>query len=216
MFLKRIIPFFLLLISFCAFFFLSVQSYAQSVEEDLSGSFFRLHILANSNSEEDQALKYLVRDELISYLHTLSGDTHSKESVMELARLHLADFQKVSEKVIAENGYSYPVAVEIGNFPFPTKHYGNLSLPAGSYDALRVTIGKAEGQNWWCVLFPPLCFVNSTTGLVEEEDLAPIEDTLSDDEIALITTEDTDTIRFKFKLVELMQNANSFFEQLDN
>ena len=151
MFLKRIIPFFLLLISFCAFFFLSVQSYAQSVEEDLSGSFFRLHILANSNSEEDQALKYLVRDELISYLHTLSGDTHSKESVMELARLHLADFQKVAEKVIAENGYSYPVAVEIGNFPFPTKHYGNLSLPAGSYDALRVTIGKAEGQNMWKV-----------------------------------------------------------------
>lgn len=214
--LRRIIPFFLLLFSFCLFFFFSAHSYARSVHEDLSTSFFRLHILANSDSEEDQNLKYLVRDEIISYLNTLSDSASSKEEVMELAKMHLADFRKIAEKVIQENGYSYPVSVEVGNFSFPTKYYGNLSLPTGSYDALRITIGRAEGQNWWCVLFPPLCFVSPATGIVEEDSMKQIEEGLSRDEVALITTDDTNSVSFKFKLVELMQNADAFFEGLGN
>lgn len=209
---NRFIPFCLLLISFCVFFLFSAHSYAQSIHEDLSASFFRLHILANSDSVEDQNLKYLVRDEVVAYLNTLCVSGASKEEVMEIARLHLADFKQIAEKVVAENGYSYPVHVEIGNFTFPTKYYGNLSLPAGSYDALRITIGKAEGQNWWCVLFPPLCFVSPATGIVEEESMEQIEENLSEDEVALITTNDTDSVCFKFKLVELMQNADSFWE----
>lgn len=214
--LRRIIPFCLLLLSFCLFFFFSAHSYAQSVHEDLSASFFRLHILANSDSEEDQNLKYLVRDEIIAYLNTLSDGTSSKEEVMELAKMHLVDFRKIAEKVIQENGYSYPVSVELGNFSFPTKYYGNLSLPAGSYDALRITIGRSEGQNWWCVLFPPLCFVSPATGIVEEDSMKQIEEDLSKDEVALITIDDTNSVSFKFKLVELMQNADAFFEGLGN
>jgi len=213
---KRIVPFLFLLLSFCVFFLYSAHSYAQSIHKDLSNSFFRLHILANSDTEEDQNLKYLVRDEIVSYMNTLCISNTSKEDAIELANSHLADFKQIAEKVVQENGYSYPVKVEVGNFTFPTKFYGNLALPAGSYDALRITIGKAEGQNWWCVLFPPLCFVNETTGIAEEETMEKIEENLTEDEMAFITTEDTQSVCFKFKLVEWMQNANSLWDTFQN
>lgn len=192
------------------FFYVGISaiSYATTVSSDISDSVFRLHVLANSDSEEDQNLKYKVRDALIAYLEDIAKDTSSKEEVMQLVANHLQDFETIAKQTITENGYTYDVTVEVGNFDFPTKNYGDISLPAGYYDALRVKIGEAKGQNWWCVMFPPLCFVNVTSGIVPEESKETMKENLNEEEYALISNQDSSTIQFKFKLIEWLQNTN--------
>lgn len=197
--IKKIFILFLLLLLFtsiCAF------SYINTVSAHISESVFRLHVIANSNRFEDQNLKYLVRDKLIENMNTLAENCNSKEEVMALALEHLSDFEKIATSVVKENGFDYEVTCEIGNFEFPTKEYGDISLPAGFYDALRIKIGNAEGKNWWCVMFPPLCFVDVTSGVVPDESKKLIKDEISQEEFLLIS-ENTPDIKFKFKLLEL-------------
>ena len=192
------------------FFYVGISaiSYATTVSSDIADSVFRLHVLANNDSEEAQKLKYKVRDALIAYLEDIAKDTSSKEEVMQLVTNHLQDFETIAKQTITENGYTYDVTVEVGNFDFPTKNYGDISLPAGYYDALRVKIGEAKGQNWWCVMFPPLCFVNVTSGIVPEESKETMKENLNEEEYALISNQDSSTIQFKFKLIEWLQNTN--------
>ena len=194
-----------LILLFTLFLSLSAISYAKSVSTDISKNVFRLHVLANSNSEEDQNLKYKVRDSLISYMNSLCADVSSKSEAIEIAQSHVDEFKQIALDVIRENGYNYNVEIEIGNFEFPTKHYGDISLPAGFYDALRVKIGKAEGQNWWCVMFPPLCFVDVTSGVVPEDSKENLQENLSDEDYSIVSQDDAVT-KFKFKIVELFQN----------
>ena len=194
-----------LILLFTLFLSLSAISYAKSVSTDISKNVFRLHVLANSNSEEDQNLKYKVRDSLISYMNSLCADVSSKSEAIEIAESHVDEFKQIALNVIKENGYNYNVEIEIGNFEFPTKQYGDISLPAGIYDALRVKIGKAEGQNWWCVMFPPLCFVDVSSGVVPEESKENLQENLSDEDYTIISDESPIT-KFKFKIVELFKN----------
>lgn len=188
---------------FLIFLFTSIRSYANDVSKDLADNFFRLHILANSDSDEDQALKLKVRDNIISYMNTLSYSGLTKEEAIDLTNSHLVAFQEIAEKTIASEGYNYPIKLEIGNFYFPTKEYGNISLPAGYYDALKIEIGESKGKNWWCSLFPPLCFVDISAGVINEESEKYLKDNLSDDEFAMIT-DDSETVKFKFKIIELL------------
>ncbi len=195
----------ILMLLFIIFTVLSAGSYAKSVSDDLSSSVFRLHVIANSDSKEDQVLKYKVRDALISYMNTLNIDLSNKDDVVESARKHINEFTEIAENVIAQNGFDYNVNIEIGNFEFPTKTYGDISLPAGFYDALKVKIGKSEGQNWWCVMFPPLCFVDVTSGVVPDESKENLQENLSDEDYDIIS-ENNGITRFKFKIVELFKN----------
>lgn len=199
-FLKTFIILSILLI---LFFIVTAYSYATSISQGLGENIFRLHILANSDSEEDQTLKLKVRDTILEYMKTLTNDMSDKQAVIELSKKHLQDFKEIAEDVIRENGYDYSVNIEIGNFYFPTKYYGNISLPAGNYDALKIQIGEAKGQNWWCSLFPPLCFVSISSGVVEEEGEEYLKENLSDEEFEIISSSSSD-IEFKFKIVELM------------
>lgn len=201
--LKRLLVIFLL---FCVFVFISALSYVNAVSNDIADSVFRLHVIANSDTKEDQALKLKVRDQLLNYMNSLTEDCTSKEEVIEIAKIHEADFQKIAKEVIEENGFDYEVTAKIGTSDFPTKYYGDIALPAGTYDALKVEIGKAEGQNWWCVMFPPLCFVDVSTGIVPEESKEEMKESLNDEEYDLISKTDNSEISFKFKLVELFQN----------
>ncbi len=205
---KKLKNAFILIILLFSYVAISAISYATTVSSDIADSVFRLHVLANSDSEEDQNLKYKVRDSLISYLDTISKDASSKEEVIEIVSSHLQNFESIAKQTITENGYSYDVTVEIGNFDFPTKNYGDINLPAGYYDALRVKIGEAKGQNWWCVMFPPLCFVNVTSGIVPEESKETMKKELNEEEYALISNNESSTIQFKFKLIEWLQNTN--------
>lgn len=192
----------------CIYVIICAISYVHAVSSNLEKSVFRLHVLANSDSEEDQNLKYIVRDNLIEYMNSLVENTYSKDDVICIAKSHLDDFRNIAKQTILENGYNYDVEVEIGNFDFPTKSYGDISLPAGPYDALRVKIGQAEGANWWCVMFPPLCFVNISSGVVPEESKEYMKNELSDEEYNLISNKDSADIQFKFKLIEWLQNTD--------
>ena len=205
---KSIIYKILLLLSLLAIFvFFSAYSYVTAVSKNISDSVFRLHVIANSDSDEDQALKLNVRDKLLEYMNSLCANTSSKEDAMRIANEHIDDFSKIAKDVISENGYDYDVEISVGECDFPTKNYGDVSLPAGIYDALRVKIGSANGHNWWCVMFPPLCFVDVSSGIVPEESKELLEDTMSDEEFDLITESDNNSeMNFKFKLVELFEN----------
>jgi len=185
--------------------FLCAFSYVNAVSTNIQDSVFRLHVVANSDSEEDQNLKYIVRDKVLEYINIISGNESSKEDVIKLANEHIDEIKKIAENTIYENGYNYEVKLNIGNFAFPTKTYGDISFPAGYYDALKIEIGEAKGQNWWCVMFPPLCFVDVTSGVVPEESKEIIKDNLSDEEYELLS-ENNNEITFKFKIVEMFQN----------
>ena len=197
---------FLLIVS-VLFLLLSAYSYVNAVSNNLADSVFRLHVIANSDSKEDQELKYKVRDSLIEYMNTLTNEMNSKEEVIKIAKSHLEDFKEIAQNVVKENGYNYDVNVEIGNFSFPTKTYGDISFPAGFYDALKVEIGKAEGQNWWCVMFPPLCFIDVTSGVVPDESKEDLQNNMSEEDYALVSDNDTPEIKFKFKLLEFFTNS---------
>ena len=200
----------LLLIVSVAFLLLSAYSYVNAVSNNLADSVFRLHVIANSDSEEDQNLKYKVRDSLIGYMNTLTNDTNTKDEVIKIAGKHIQDFKDIAQNVVKENGYNYEVNVEIGNFSFPTKTYGDISFPSGFYDALKVEIGKAEGQNWWCVMFPPLCFVDVSSGVVPEESKENLEANLGDEEYSIISdSEENGLTSIKFKIIEFFENIGT-------
>lgn len=196
--------FIILSLLFC-FIFISISSYASNVSQNLSDNFFRLHILANSDSQIDQELKLKVRDAILEYMESQNFSKTSKLETMNSVKNNLEIYKNISEKIIKENGFNYPVSVEVGNFYFPTKIYGNISLPAGQYDALRINIGKSQGQNWWCSLFPPLCFVDISSGIIEEDSKNDLKEKLSDEEFAIITS-DNETIKLKFKILEIFSN----------
>jgi len=195
----------LLLVLLFIYTFICAFSYVNAVSSNIQDSVFRLHVIANSDSEEDQNLKYIVRDKVLEYINSISGNQSSKEDVIKLANEHIDEIQKIAENTIQKNGYSYTVKLNIGNFAFPTKTYGDISFPAGYYDALKIEIGETKGQNWWCVMFPPLCFVDVTSGVVPEESKEIIKENLSAEEYELVS-ENNNEISFKFKIVEMFQN----------
>ncbi len=182
-------------------------SYAQTTSSDIAESVFRLHVIANSNSDEDQNLKYKVRDSLLKYMNNLCDNCSSKEEAIEIVTKHQEEFKNIALQTIHNEGYSYNVNIEIGNFEFPTKNYGDISLPAGFYDALKVEIGEAKGRNWWCVMFPSLCFVDISSGIVPEESKEELKNNLSHEEYSLISNDSNYGIKFKFKLLEMFANS---------
>ena len=198
---------FLLIFLLFIYVFICAYSYVQAVSSDLSNSVFRLHVLANSDSKEDQELKYIVRDNLLTYMNELCTNCTSKDEAIEIVNKNKDNFKEIALNTIKNEGYSYDVNINIGNFEFPTKVYGDISLPAGYYDALRVEIGEAKGQNWWCVMFPPLCFVDVSSGIVPDESKELLEDSLNEEEFALVSDKSDSKINFKFKLLEFFTNS---------
>ena len=206
-----------IILSFLLFTYTTIcaVSYCENVSSNIADSVFRLHVIANSDDKVDQDLKYVVRDNLIDYMNNLCKDCKSKEEAINIAKTHQEDFYKIASDTIKENGFDYPVKIEIGNFEFPTKHYGDISLPAGFYDALKVEIGEAKGQNWWCVMFPPLCFVDISSGVVPDDSKQVMEDSMSEEEFALVSDNSNPEIKFKFKLLEFFVNNGFITADLD-
>ena len=133
---------------------------AEKTVFDLQQHVLRMHILANSDSDADQQLKYQVRDALLASSETLFGSSQpeeSREALETTAKAHLHEMETIAQQVVQEQGYSYPVKAELVTMPFTERTYEDLTMPAGTYEAIRITIGAAAGQNWWCVMYPPLC-----------------------------------------------------------
>lgn len=132
-----------------------------------SDQLIRLHVIANSDSSADQALKYRVRDRVINQMEPVFAQAADINEVRQRLRDNLPQIQALAAATVGEAGEDYPVAVYFGPANFPTKSYGSLTLPAGRYEAVRIVIGDGQGANWWCVLFPPLCFVNIANGIAD-------------------------------------------------
>lgn len=133
----------------------------------------RFHVIANSDSEMDQALKRKIRDLIVQQMTPEFAKAHNLSEARAVAKEHLAEIQAIAGKEVKAWGKGYPVKVELGRFNFPIKSYGDLTLPAGNYEAVRVVIGQGQGANWWCVLFPPLCFVDVSRSFSPQELNAP-------------------------------------------
>lgn len=203
------------IISFLLFSFVFVNacSYVSAVSAGLSNNVFRLHVIANSDSDGDQALKYIVRDKVLEYVNVSTSSATCKTDLLNM--LDLDSIREVAQQTVYDCGCSYPVTVELGYFEFPTKTYGDISLPAGFYDALRVKIGDASGKNWWCVMFPPLCFVDISSGIVPDSSKEILQENLNSEEYSLISSTDNE-VKFKFKLIELLQNVSTELASLQN
>lgn len=184
---------------------ISANAYTNAICSDISDSVFRLHVIANSDSVQDQNLKYIVRDNVLKYMASITSGVTSKEEIIEIASNNLEEFKQIAQNTIYENGFNYDVTVEIGNFDFPTKTYGDVSFPAGFYDALKIKIGNASGQNWWCVMFPPLCFIDVSSGIVPDDSKNILESELNEEEYSLITGTKNEN-KIKFKIIEVLQN----------
>lgn len=134
------------------------QSAAVSIP---NGDLIRLHVLANSDKPQDQQLKLKVRDAVIAYLAPYLGKAESTEEARSVIHSRKEEIIAAAQAVVKENGAAYSVDLQEGMFEFPVKAYGDLVLPAGKYEAVRILLGDAQGKNWWCVLFPPLCFIDA-------------------------------------------------------
>jgi len=135
--------------------------------DDVKDSLIRFHVIANSDNEDDQNLKIKVKNEVIDYLYPYLNKSVSVDESRKIIQDNMENVKKIAEDIIRNNNYDYSVKVELDRENFPDKSYGNIILPQGNYEAFRIIIGSGEGKNWWCVMFPPLCFVDETKAEIE-------------------------------------------------
>ena len=176
-------------------------------QQELADSVIRFHVIANSDTEEDQALKLAVRDRVLEEAEGLYPEGATLEQAQAALEGHLNTLSAAGRAVVEEQGYDYPVTAVLEDCWFPTKEYEGFALPAGNYTALRVTIGEGKGQNWWCVAFPPLCLGAAS----ETVDQALEAGHFTSDQGALVTG-DGESYVLKFKAMELLGEIQGFFK----
>lgn len=159
----------------------------EEVQKDLAEEVFRFHVLANSDSREDQELKLKVKDAVVTYMKRKLPASKSAKMTKQWATEHLEELIEVAEHVVTTEGYDYKVRAEIGKCMFPDKTYGDITFPAGEYEALEILIGAAEGRNWWCVLYPNLCFVDAVHAVVPEEGKEQLQNVLTEEAYDMVT-----------------------------
>ena len=179
---------------------LTVGVWASASESALADQVLRLHVVANSDSDSDQARKLLVRDAVLAEASRLLEGVSDRQGAEAALSPHLDELAQAGAEALARTGRADPVTVALADQWFPTKEYDGFSLPAGQYRALKVTIGEGRGRNWWCVVFPPLCLASVSEESVE----TAAEGVLSEDQIALITGQDGGYV-LKFRLIEWWQ-----------
>jgi stage II sporulation protein R len=172
--------------------------------EDIPSHVLRLHVLANSDSQQDQALKLKVRDRILSVSAGMLDGVKNRDAAEKAISPRLDEIRKAAQEEVYRQGYRYPVRVEMTNMYFSTRQYGNVTLPAGMYDALRVTIGSGKGHNWWCVLFPALC-------LPAAEAPSRLEDVLNQNEMQVVRGDGGYVV--KFKSVELYEQLRGWLQE---
>ena len=170
------------LLLFLAGFFEAVLFFSQAAAAGrIEDKVLRLHVIANSDSEEDQALKLKVRDQVLATLKPLLENAEDRSSSEAIVRAHLSEVEAAARETAWQEKPGENVHAELTNTRFPEKTYGDCTFPAGNYDALRITIGEAKGKNWWCVLFPSLCFVDTVHGVVPEESKELLKNVLTEE-----------------------------------
>ena len=183
-----------LLISVCTTGFFT-EAKTSKVQKRMAEEVFRFHVLANSDSEKDQALKMKVKENVISYMKEALPKSENAEMTKAWAREHLGEIKVVAKETLRKEGCNHSVRAEVTRCYFPDKTYGDITFPKGEYEALRIEIGAAKGQNWWCVLYPNLCFIDAVHAVVPEEGKRELKEVLDEEEYEMVTA----TSKFKVK-----------------
>lgn len=163
------------------------ELHRQKLQHGIAKEVFRFHVLANSDSKEDQELKMRVKEAIVSYLKREIPESESAKETKQWVQEHLPEMETVASGEIRRAGKHYEVVAEVLNCAFPEKVYGDVTFPAGYYDALRIRIGEAKGQNWWCVLYPSLCFMDSVRAVVPDEGKEQLKEVLTEEEYEEVT-----------------------------
>lgn len=192
--IRIFVPIFLFLLLISAYVMPFIQT-----SERISDDVFRLHILANSDEEADQALKLKVRDAVLEKGQNVFTDCNSLDEIINSCENHIDLFEETAEKCIIENGYNYSVNAYVDKEYFNTREYEEITLPSGIYNALKIEIGEAKGHNWWCVMFPAICL----SAVSDNE----INNILDEEEVDLIHSDNKFEIRFK--IVEIYEKIKS-------
>ena len=187
--------------------------------DEVKDSLIRFHVIANSDNEEDQNLKLKVKNKVIDYLYPYLNDSQSLDESRQIIKDRMEEVKKLAEEVIKDNNYEYSIQVELSRENFPDKSYGNITLPQGNYEAFRIIIGDGQGRNWWCVMFPPLCFVDESKAEVEydktenkinsKKNNSNLEIELNSDvnkSEELDKQNNENDIQIKFKIVEILKS----------
>ena len=183
-----------LVLLFLLLTFLDAYSYAHTIQNEISNNVIRLHIIANSDTSFDQELKLKVRDSILEFMK--QKNYTNLENAFSSITNSIEDIKIVAKKTLIENGCFDNVEVELGEFYFPAKNYDSLSFPAGMYNALRIKIGNAAGKNWWCVMYPTLCFSGASVSSTNASN--DLKNSLSEDSFSVITQD----CKLKFKIVD--------------
>ena len=193
--------------SVCLALILSILASFTTLSAECSGiqsRVLRLHVLANSDSQSDQAIKLKVRDRILTESTGMLDGVKTRDEAEQRVASHLPEIQKTAEDELRSLGSSNSVHAELTNMYFSTRQYGNITLPAGKYDALRITIGSGKGHNWWCVIFPPMC-------LPAAEEKEELKDVLSKNELEI--TENSGGYTVKFKTVEAYEQLREWLKE---
>lgn len=182
--MKRLFVLVLCLLMICSVFLLNpLKSTNANVNEKL----LRFHVVANSDSESDQAVKLKVRDAILEKMGPVLSVSKDRNESIDIMKGRIWEIEKIANEILAREGKKYRAKAEVGEFAFPIKSYGDITLPAGQYTALKVVLGNGDGKNWWCVMFPPLCFVDITKGLTSDITDEELKKILNEEEIESIT-----------------------------
>ena len=177
----------------------------ENIVEDISEKLIRFHVLANSDSDVDQDLKLRVKDEVLKYISPILNESQSLEESREILKREDKNIIKIAEDYIKSQGFDYTVETTLRRENCPVKEYGNIVLPQGEYEAYRILIGEGKGKNWWCVMFPPLCFIDVTKGQVAyDETEKKMKDVLSEEEFKSVNKKENN-VNFEFKVIDLFK-----------
>lgn len=208
---KYIVTGTLLLIAFTTLTLNFVIMKSMQEVSSLSDEVIRFHVVANSDTMEDQLLKQRVKDEVIAYIEPLTKTCETIDETRQMITENKEAIQKIAEKVVKTYEKDYEVYVALDQANFPTKAYGDVVFPAGRYEACRIIIGEGKGENWWCVMYPPLCYVDAASGVVPLEGKEQLEEELTKEQYELVTNHKDERYQIRFKLIDTI-NAWLFEE----
>lgn len=170
------------------------------IQEGIAKEILRFHVIANSDSNEDQALKLKVKDAVTKALQPKLNEANDIIEARNILEKELGNLEKLSNNIIKENGFTYTASASIEKGYFPLKVYGDLALPPGEYEAVRIELGSATGKNWWCIMFPPLCFVDTTYNVIPESSKEELKYVLTEEEYDALFSEKKDNEKVKVKV----------------
>lgn len=180
-------------------------------QQGIAGEIIRFHVIADSDCEADQLLKLKVKETVVAGLREKLCHAKDIEEARDIILENMGEIEETANEVIEKNGFSYQARASLGQAVFPVKMYGDLTFPAGQYEALKIELGKAEGKNWWCVMFPTLCYVDETKQEITEENKEKFQKILTQEEYDSITQKEGNQVFYKFKIQEYLYKVIDYF-----